>query len=86
MIPQNTKKDFLEHVSRQFQKEKAWWSPDACVGRAKAEGLFSCKEIVCTKTLYNHVVMGLMPITNIELPEKLKRKTKTQKVRENSGF
>ena len=32
-------------------------------------------EMVCTKTLYNYVSLGLLPIKNIDLPEKLKRHT-----------
>lgn len=39
--------------------------------------------MVCTKTLYNYVDLGLLPIKNIDLPEKLRRNTKTKKVREN---
>ncbi len=31
--------------------------------------------MVCTKTLYNYVSLGLLPIKNIDLPEKLKRHT-----------
>ena len=39
--------------------------------------------MVCTKTLYNYVDLGILPIKNIDLPEKLHRNTKTQNVREN---
>ena len=39
--------------------------------------------MVCTKTLYNYVDLGLIKIKNIDLPEKLSRKTTSTKNREN---
>ena len=39
--------------------------------------------MVCTKTLYNYVDLGLLKIKNIDLPEKLKRSEKSKKTREN---
>ena len=39
--------------------------------------------MVCTKTLYNYVALGLLPIKNVDLPEKLRRNTKPKKAREN---
>lgn len=56
---------------------KKGWSLDASVGYAKENNLFSSDEMVCTKTLYNYVDLGILPIKNIELPEKLKRNTKS---------
>ena len=46
-------------------------------------GTFPRSEMVCTKTLYNYVDLGLLPIKNIDLPEKLRRSTKAKKAREN---
>ena len=40
-------------------------------------------QIVCTKTLYRYVDLGLFGIKNHSLPEKLKRKTKKHRVRAN---
>ena len=40
---------------------------------------FRREEMVCTKTLYNYVDLGLLPIKNIDLPEKLRRNTKAKK-------
>ncbi len=37
----------------------------------------------CTKTLYHYVDLGLLPIQNIDLPEKLRRSAKAKTVREN---
>lgn len=39
--------------------------------------------MVCTKTLYNYVDLGLLPIKNIDLPEKPKRNTKSSNARKN---
>lgn len=56
-------------------------SADAICGRAKKEGKFS--EIVSTKTLYNYIDMCLLKVRNIDLPLRVKRKTKPQKNRKN---
>jgi len=72
---------FLQFVVKMFRTEG--WSLDACVGRALKENLFERHALVCTKTLYNYVDLGLLPIKNIDLPEKLRRSTKAKKVREN---
>ena len=64
---------FLEYVVKQFKNEH--WSLDAIFGYALHNELFKREEMVCTKTLYNYVSLGLLPIKNIDLPEKLKRNT-----------
>ena len=71
---------FIQYVEQKFSKG---WSLDACVGDALESGDFRREEIVCTKTLYNYVDNGLIGIKNIDLPEKLKRNTKKEKVRKN---
>ena len=72
---------FIRYVEQKFEEEH--WSLDACVGKALESGEFSREEIVCTKTLYNYVDSGLMKIKNIDLPEKVSRKNKHKRVREN---
>lgn len=72
---------FLKYVVKQFREQG--WSLDACVGNALLSERFVRKEMVCSKTLYNYVDLGLLPIKNIDLPEKLRRNTKAKKVREN---
>lgn len=62
---------------------KKGWSLDANVGYAQKNNLFSTDEMVCTKTLYNYVDLGILPIKNIDLPEKLKRNTKSSNIRRN---
>lgn len=71
--------DFLKYAENQILQNKL--SPDAVCGRAKLENKF--KEIVCTKTLYNYIDMGLLKVRNIDLPLRVKRKTKRDKDRKN---
>ena len=70
---------FLQYVAVQFKNKG--WSLDACFGNALVKGLFPCNEMVCTKTLYNYVDLGLLPLPNLYLPDKLRRNTKAQKAR-----
>ena len=69
---------FLQYVVEHF-KSTDKWSLDASYGKALASGQFRREEMVCTKTLYNYVDLGLLPIKNIDLPEKLRRNTKAKK-------
>lgn len=75
------KASFLQYVSQHFHQDG--WSLDACYGRALKNGKFQRSEMVCTKTLYNYVDCGMLDIKNIDLPDKLRRKPKTKRVREN---
>ena len=75
------KRPFLQYVEQQFREER--WSLDVCAGRALETGKFDRSETLCTKTLYNYVDLGLLNIKNIDLPQKLSRKTKHHKNREN---
>ena len=76
-----SKAPFLEYVDSHVREDK--WSLDACFGRALQSGKFDRSEVVCTKTLYNYVDLGLMETRNHHLPEKLRRSTETRRVREN---
>lgn len=71
--------DFLKYVENQILENKL--SPDAICGRAKLEKSF--KNTVCTKTIYNYIDMGFLKVKNIDLPLRVKRKTKRDKVRKN---
>lgn len=71
---------FIKYVEEKFEEG---WSLDVCAGKALESGKFRRDQIVCTKTLYNYVDNGLIGIKNIDLPEKLKRNTKNEKVRKN---
>jgi len=72
---------FINYVVEQFQNDS--WSPDACVGNALETNLFERSEIVCTKTLYNYIDLGLLSVKNSDLPLKLRRKTKSARVRKH---
>lgn len=75
------KEDFLDYVRRHFYEDH--WSLDACVGRAVREDGFTREQVVCTKTLYRYVDLGLLEIKNIDLPEKVKRSLKEAANRQN---
>lgn len=49
------------------------WSLDACVGYARRHKLFPEDQIPCTKTLYNELWAGNLPITLFDVPEALSR-------------
>lgn len=71
--------DFLNWADKKILKDK--WSPDACVGHAKLEKVFTEDEIPSTKSLYNWIDAGLLKTKNINLLEKAyrsPRKTKKQ--------
>lgn len=59
------------------------WSVDACVGYATLHQLFNRSEMVCTKTLYTYIDLGLLEIRNVDLPIKLRRNTKPLRIRTN---
>jgi transposase, IS30 family len=50
------------------------WSFDTCVGRAKLLKRFQGQPIPSTKTLYNLLWCGQLPVTPFELPEALSRR------------
>ena len=66
---------FTLFVVKQVRERR--WSLDACVGYARLHDLFEADAMVCTKTLYNALRAGQMPLTPFELPEMLKRKPRT---------
>lgn len=69
-IPRSSK--FLSWMIGKMRNNK--WSFDACVGYARVHNLFPSEEIPCTKTLYNLLWSGELPITLFELPEILGRR------------
>jgi transposase, IS30 family len=71
--------DFIQYAEEKLRVEKL--SPDAICGRARREGCF--KQIVSTKTLYNYIDQCLLKVRNIDLPLRVKRKTKVQRDRVN---
>lgn len=63
---------FVAFVVEMVRKHS--WSLDACVGYAKLHNLFQDDEMVCTKTLYNELEAGNLPLTVFEVPDVLKRR------------
>lgn len=73
----NTYDEFIKWAVRKILKKK--WSFDTCVGRAKQlKKQFGKHKIPCTKTLYNMLWRGDLPLTLFEMPEILKRKKRTK--------
>ena len=64
---------FRSYFTQHFKKDG--WAPDVAVGRAKREGLYQPDEMVCTATLYNYIDDQLLEIRNINLTDKLRRRT-----------
>ena len=50
------------------------WSLDTCVGRAKLKRRFPTSTIPSTKTLYNLLWNGELPLTLFDVPEALNRR------------
>lgn len=67
-------REFIEYVESKVLEEKR--SLDSVYGRVLKQGYFKREEIVCTKTLYNYVEEGVIKVKNIDLPVKVKRRTK----------
>ncbi len=73
--------DFINYAVDKIKNDL--WSPDACVGNALATGKFERSQIVCTKTLYNYIDLGLLAVINADLPMKLRRNTKPARVKKH---
>ena len=67
---------FMEWADQKMLEEK--WSPDTVVQRARKDGLFEDALIPCTTTLYDWIDRGVMRTKNMDLLEKLSRKSKSQ--------
>lgn len=63
---------FISHVVHLVKEKKL--SPDAAVGCTDRSHLFNRK--VCTKTIYNYIDKGIIPIKSIDLPLRVKRRVK----------
>ena len=77
----NPDSEFIKWVVKQVKEHK--WSLDACVGYARKHNMFTAEEIVCTKTLYNELWGGNLPLTPFDMPEALSRNHKKHSVRKN---
>lgn len=73
--------NFIKHMTEMFFNKNH--SLDAICGAAKKDNRFLKEQMVCTKTLYNYVDLGLLKITNIDLPLKVRRSTKPKAIRKH---
>ncbi|MFV0520596.1 MAG: IS30 family transposase [Lachnospirales bacterium] len=71
--------EFISFVEEQILVKKL--SPDAIYGRACL--LKSFDSMICTKTIYNYIDLGLLKVKNIDLPLRVKLKTKSRRCRTN---
>ena len=71
--------DFVRYAEKQILENKM--SPDALCGMAKISGRL--KETVSTKTLCRYIDKHILKIRNIDLPLKVKRKSHTDKCKQN---
>ena len=72
---------FLRWMTERIRKNK--WSIDMCVGDARANKWFDEDGIPCTKTLYNMLWAGRIPLTLFDVPQALGRKCKHKRNRKN---
>lgn len=73
--------EFIRYVVDKIKNYNS--SPDACFGETLIENKFDRSNMVCTKTLYNCIDLGLLDIKSVDLPYKLRRNTKPSRVRKN---
>jgi len=77
----NECKPFIDWMVKQVKEYH--WSFDACVGYARQKALFPENQIPCTKTLYNELWAGNLPLDPFDVPEALSRNTKQHYNRKN---
>ena len=73
--------EFINRIEDNFSSPLKKWSVDASSGRLRTERIFTKKNSVCTKTLYNWIHKGLIEVRVSDLPESLKRKKHDKKNR-----
>lgn len=61
---------FLHYLQEQFFQQHM--SIDAICSRTARDRLFD--PLLCTKTVYNYIAKGMLPIKNIDLPQRVRRK------------
>lgn len=71
--------EFIKYAEDQILKNKL--SPDAICGQEKIKGNF--KTTVSAKTLYNYISLGFLKVKNIDLPLRVRRKSKRSREREH---
>ena len=75
----STAAPFLKYLEKEVLQNK--FSPDSICGRAKLQNMFPV--ILCTKTIYNYIDLGLIPVKNIDFPLRIRRSPKKYHCRKN---
>ncbi len=65
----------------QLKLREHHWSFDACVGYVRLHRLFKKSKMMNTKTLYNELWAGRLPLSIFEVPDALKRRHTNEKSR-----
>jgi IS30 family transposase len=63
---------FIQWMVEHVRKKR--WSLDTCVGHARLQNLFQPEQIPCTRTLYNMLWAGKLPLSLFDVPQALGRK------------
>ncbi|GGL61492.1 IS30 family transposase [Sporolactobacillus putidus] len=74
--------DFIAYAENKMLSASQW-SPDAVCGAAGRDPKWKNKVRVCTRTLYHYIDLGILRVTNMDLPDKLRYRTKKSRHRPN---
>lgn len=77
----STAAPFLKYLEKEVLQNK--FSPDSICGRAKLQSMFPV--ILCTKTIYNYIALGLISIKNIDLPLRIRRRAQRNTIAVRTG-
>ena len=77
----STAAPFLKYLEKEVLQNK--FSPDSICGRAKLQSMFPV--ILCTKTIYNYIDLGLISIKNIDLPLRIRRRAQRNTIAVRTG-
>jgi len=73
--------DFIQFVEKKILDDD--WSPDAACGHAKLHNTYGVIRLFVPKPFITILIKGQIAVKNIDLPMKLRRNTKTKRVRKN---
>lgn len=71
----NAASEFIAYAEKKILSPDKW-SPDAVCGAANRDPKWKNKVRVCTRTLYDYIDIGFLKVKNLDLPNKLRRRSK----------
>ncbi|MCO7175711.1 IS30 family transposase, partial [Sporolactobacillus kofuensis] len=74
--------NFIAYAEKKILSQDKW-SPDAVCGAAEKDPKWKRKNRVCTRTLYHYIDLGLLKVKNLDLPNKLRYRSKKSGHRPN---